>query len=420
MCPAGDGFRKVSHMQMQVGGVWDTRCYSCTNQTHVHLDTPDGAVLLPRVDHSPRTPVLPLVDGKEEMKDAARTESSDSQNWHSEGNAPRPRAGKKDNVNTTAHVSLHHLIAMYDTIPTTSMCTMEGIVKVHEHAQQRATVWVWVKDSYDTANFETQFGDIYKHSEYTTVVAKRVDMTTLIQKTPFTPAFLKRLTIQNIGNALRLILLFKYGGVYMDLDMFVFKPVPTGFNFLGLQEPIVAPDFDFGGTKKATLNNAFMAFEAPGHSFLWSTMEQFVIKYAPEWGFNGPRRIQQTFVLNYDQRAVKWHSNRTGSISDLTILDSGYTCPIHWRHMEWFWVKQPDYRASDPDGKLRKMSNGRRHAGATRPEYIPPEGCLTMHWWNHRMNLTQQMGQATFKQTPFRHLQTRTCPSIAAAVMVPD
>jgi hypothetical protein len=38
VCPAADGFRKVSHMQMQVGGAWDTRCYSCTNQPHVNLD----------------------------------------------------------------------------------------------------------------------------------------------------------------------------------------------------------------------------------------------------------------------------------------------------------------------------------------------------------------------------------------------
>lgn len=162
VCPAAGGFRKVSHsvkadrtvtaaLHPHGGDDWNPRCYSCTNQAHVHLDTPDTAVL---PEQPPGTPV-----------------------------------GTKEVVATAAHVSLYHLIAMYDSIPTPSMCAMEGIVTAHDHAQQRAIVWVWVTNSYNATTFQAQFGDSFANSEYTTVVAKHADMATLIQDTPFKPAF---------------------------------------------------------------------------------------------------------------------------------------------------------------------------------------------------------------------------------------
>ncbi|KAI9344019.1 nucleotide-diphospho-sugar transferase [Obelidium mucronatum] len=86
---------------------------------------------------------------------------------------------------------------------------------------------------------------------------------------------------QNLGNAFRLGLLWKYGGVYMDLDIISVNPLA------GLGRTVARQD-------KKNTNNAFFSVEA-GDLFIWEVMKEFVRGFrGDKWGHNGPAAVTRT------------------------------------------------------------------------------------------------------------------------------
>jgi lactosylceramide 4-alpha-galactosyltransferase len=98
----------------------------------------------------------------------------------------------------------------------------------------------------------------------------------------------------NEANLLRLLLLYKYGGIYMDTDMIVVRPLDTlGNNIVGWQ-----------GAN--TLNNAFLKFEK-NNIFLRASLENFVKHYSGRyWGHNGPDLLTRVYrASHWGQDIVK-------------------------------------------------------------------------------------------------------------------
>ncbi|KAJ3015370.1 UNVERIFIED_CONTAM: hypothetical protein HDU68_012759 [Siphonaria sp. JEL0065] len=86
---------------------------------------------------------------------------------------------------------------------------------------------------------------------------------------------------QNLGNAFRLGILWKYGGVYLDLDIISLNPLD------GLGRSVARQD-------KKTTNNAFFSVEA-GDLFIWEVMKEFVHGFrGNKWGHNGPAAVTRT------------------------------------------------------------------------------------------------------------------------------
>jgi hypothetical protein len=99
----------------------------------------------------------------------------------------------------------------------------------------------------------------------------------------------------NLGNALRLALLFAYGGVYLDSDILTLRPLDVAQQ----NGRIVAT---VGLESAEYLNNAVLAFP-PRHPFLHKAIENFLRRFKKEWGWNGPRlltRVWRGVTRQYD------------------------------------------------------------------------------------------------------------------------
>ncbi|XP_010691811.2 uncharacterized protein LOC104905065 [Beta vulgaris subsp. vulgaris] len=87
---------------------------------------------------------------------------------------------------------------------------------------------------------------------------------------------------QNLSNLLRLVILYKYGGVYLDTDMIILKDVSRLRNSIGIQE------IDEKKNTWSSVNNAVLIFDKE-HPLLLRFMEEFNSTFDGSlWGHNGP------------------------------------------------------------------------------------------------------------------------------------
>lgn len=87
---------------------------------------------------------------------------------------------------------------------------------------------------------------------------------------------------QNLGNALRLALLWKYGGTYMDMDIISLNPLPN-IRMVGRED----------GTRA---NNAMLSLSRHD-PFVWSIMTIFAENFDGwHWAQNGPLAVTRALV----------------------------------------------------------------------------------------------------------------------------
>ncbi|KAJ3130892.1 Lactosylceramide 4-alpha-galactosyltransferase [Irineochytrium annulatum] len=87
---------------------------------------------------------------------------------------------------------------------------------------------------------------------------------------------------QNMGNAFRMGLLWREGGVYLDLDIVSLNAISGIGRSLGMQDP-------------TWFNNAFMSFPK-ADVFVWRLMQEFVDGFKGYiWARNGPRMVSRTY-----------------------------------------------------------------------------------------------------------------------------
>lgn len=91
---------------------------------------------------------------------------------------------------------------------------------------------------------------------------------------------------QNLSNLIRLAVLYKYSGVYLDTDFIVLK------DFSGLTNSIGAQSVDaFGNWTR--LNNAVLVFDK-NHTLLHKFMAEFTSTFdGNKWGHNGPYLVSR-------------------------------------------------------------------------------------------------------------------------------
>ncbi|KAK9986068.1 hypothetical protein SO802_031019 [Lithocarpus litseifolius] len=86
---------------------------------------------------------------------------------------------------------------------------------------------------------------------------------------------------QNLSNLMRLVVLYKYGGVYLDTDFIALKPFSGFKNLIGAQSINME-------SKNWTLNNAVLIFDV-NHPLLLKFIEEFASTFdGNKWGHNGP------------------------------------------------------------------------------------------------------------------------------------
>ncbi|KAG6420632.1 hypothetical protein SASPL_117167 [Salvia splendens] len=92
---------------------------------------------------------------------------------------------------------------------------------------------------------------------------------------------------QNLSNLLRLGLLYRFGGIYLDTDMIILK------SFGGLRNVIGAQAIDLESGNWTRLNNAVMIFDE-GHPLVFKFIQEFALTFdGNKWGHNGPYLVSR-------------------------------------------------------------------------------------------------------------------------------
>ncbi|PON43540.1 Alpha 1,4-glycosyltransferase domain containing protein [Parasponia andersonii] len=159
---------------------------------------------------------------------------------------------------------------------------------------------------------------------------------------------------QNLSNLIRLALLYKYGGVYLDTDFIVLK----GFSSL---RNTIATQSENANTKQWTrLNNAVLIFDIK-HPLLYDFMEEFALTFnGNKWGFNGPYLVS---------RVVERVGSNPGY--SLTIVPPKAFYPVNWIEIRNF-LKQPGNETESAwvERKVKELNDG---------------GTFAVHIWNSRI-----------------------------------
>ncbi|KAM3198893.1 putative protein isoform X1 [Capsicum annuum] len=121
---------------------------------------------------------------------------------------------------------------------------------------------------------------------------------------------------QNLSNLLRLGLLYKFGGIYLDTDVIVLK------SFGKLRNVIGAQTIDVETRNWSRLNNAVMIFDKR-HPLLYKFIEEFALTFdGNKWGHNGPYLVS---------RVVSRVGGRDGY--NFTVLPPMAFYPVDWNRI---------------------------------------------------------------------------------------
>lgn len=144
---------------------------------------------------------------------------------------------------------------------------------------------------------------------------------------------------QNLSNLIRLAVLYKYGGVYLDTDFIIMK------DFSGLRNSIGAQSNDkFGNWTR--LNNAVLVFDK-NHPLLYKFMEEFASTFdGNKWGHNGPYLVS---------RVVSRVASRQEY--NFTVLPPMAFYPVYWTHVAGFFMRPVNQgRSKWVEAKLLQLS----------------------------------------------------------------
>ncbi|KAJ6979038.1 hypothetical protein NC653_027257 [Populus alba x Populus x berolinensis] len=125
---------------------------------------------------------------------------------------------------------------------------------------------------------------------------------------------------QNMSNLLRLALLYKFGGIYMDTDVIVLK------RFTKLRNVIGAQTLDLETRNWSRLNNAVLIFDKK-HPLLFKFIEEFALTFdGNKWGHNGPYLVS---------RVVSRVNGRPEF--NFTVLPPSAFYPVNWSRIRNFF-----------------------------------------------------------------------------------
>ncbi|KAL5973888.1 hypothetical protein ACLOJK_030547 [Asimina triloba] len=157
---------------------------------------------------------------------------------------------------------------------------------------------------------------------------------------------------QNLSNLLRLVVLYKFGGIYLDTDVIVMK------SFSGLRNAIGAQTIDVASGNWSRLNNAVMVFDK-SHPLLYHFIQEFTQTFdGNRWGHNGPYLVS---------RVASRVAGRPGF--NFTVLPPVAFYPVDWSRIRNLF--------DGPRDALRSKWAGRKLAQIRKESFA-------IHLWNRQ------------------------------------
>lgn len=150
--------------------------------------------------------------------------------------------------------------------------------------------------------------------------------------------------VNHLSDAMRILVLWKFGGIYADMDVVVLASVSE------LRNSVSRELFPAVG-------NSVLVFDK-GHPFLLDCMKDFAMSYRPGvWAYNGPRLLERVLLKYCPEKALR--GQQYVNCSEVTVLPERAFYPVH--QTEWETLFQPKAL-----GKVIKSM----------------EGSYMVHFWN--------------------------------------
>ncbi|XP_060206239.1 uncharacterized protein LOC132633805 [Lycium barbarum] len=128
---------------------------------------------------------------------------------------------------------------------------------------------------------------------------------------------------QNLSNLIRLAILYKYGGIYLDTDFIILK------DFSRLRNSIGAQSTDASGNW-TRLNNALLIFDQ-SHPLVYKFMEEFALSFdGNRWGQNGPYLVSRVVEKVISMKIKDYN---------FSILPPRAFYPVDWIRIGGFFMK---------------------------------------------------------------------------------
>ncbi|KAJ4773383.1 hypothetical protein LUZ62_057640 [Rhynchospora pubera] len=167
---------------------------------------------------------------------------------------------------------------------------------------------------------------------------------------------------QNLSNLVRLLILYKYGGIYLDTDVIVMK------SFDGLRNCIGAQTIDAVTHQWSRLNNAVMVFDKK-HPLVLEFIREFASTFdGNKWGHNGPYLVSRVVL----RVAGKLSSN-------VTVLPPIAFYPLDWSRIQVLF---------------QGPANGSHTRWMTQKLYWIQKSSFAVHLWN-RESKSMRMEQGS-------------------------
>ncbi|PWA93956.1 glycosyltransferase, DXD sugar-binding motif protein [Artemisia annua] len=136
---------------------------------------------------------------------------------------------------------------------------------------------------------------------------------------------------QNLSNLLRLVVLYKYGGVYLDTDFILLKDFSGLCNAIGAQSATRSGNW-------TRLNNAVLIFDKE-HPLLYKFIEEFALTFnGNKWGYNGPYLVSRV--------VERWPNSNISVLPpavfyqvDWTRIGGLFRRPENQAHRKWVEAK---------------------------------------------------------------------------------
>ncbi|XP_018431938.1 PREDICTED: lactosylceramide 4-alpha-galactosyltransferase [Nanorana parkeri] len=245
------------------------------------------------------------------------------------------------------------------TSPTfQTMCAVESAARAHPNVKVTVLMKGLNGRSRQDKNFGTSLLRCFPNIEFLPLDFKK-----LFNNTPLNTWYSKAegknqralLDYPTLSDACRLAILWKAGGIYLDMDFIILKNLENITNSMGMQSLY-------------TLNGAFLTFQ-PQHKFIELCMKDFVGKYN-YWlyGHQGPQLLTRVFK--------KWcpiHRLRDKkSCQGVNVLPKEAFYPVDWQD----WKKY--FQVIDPTEmeKLLKDSYGVHLWNKKSQGHFPEVGSL--------------------------------------------
>ncbi|KAJ3061451.1 Alpha-1,4-N-acetylglucosaminyltransferase [Podochytrium sp. JEL0797] len=259
------------------------------------------------------------------------------------------------------------------------LCGMESAARQNPNH----TVFIYAKNVSDFVESTRSWQDLLGSQVVSKLRIVPIEWNQMFAMTPLQPWFDAEIyrkstwPDQNLGNAFRLAMLWKTGGVYLDSDIISLNPVGAVGRGVAMQ------------TGPKIMNNAFFSF-GKEDLFVWEMMEEFVAGFnGTVWGRNGPRMVERTYNKNCKPKTLNGKKQPVGKECSFGISPPARLFPISYASRKK--ITKPWKQSCGILKSLAKDSIG-------------------MHWWNKGIKAQEMTTGSVFEAVMIHY-----CPATVAA-----